>query len=97
MGHTPSAKKRARQYLEQRARNRDNRETMKKARKAMLEALATKDKATIEKAVSAYHSTLDKAWKKGTIVKNQAVRKKARARAAARKALAAPATAPAAA
>lgn len=88
MAHTPSAKKRAKQYLKARARNRANRETMKDDKKALLTALAGKDKAAIDTAVSKYHSALDKAVKKGTIMKNQAVRKKTRALAAARRALA---------
>lgn len=89
MAHTPSAKKRAKQYLKQRARNRDNRATMKDEKKDLLVALAGKDKAAIDSAVRDYMTALDKAWKKGTIMKNQAVRKKTRALAAAKKALAA--------
>lgn len=88
MAHTPSAKKRTKTYLKQRARNRANREKMKDGKKELLAALASKDKTTIDKAVRAYHSSLDKAVKKGSIMKNQAVRKKTRALAAARKALA---------
>lgn len=88
MAHTPSAKKRTKTYLKQRARNRANREKMKDGKKELLAALASKDKTAIDKAVRAYHSSLDKAVKKGSIMKNQAVRKKTRALAAARKALA---------
>ena len=89
MAHTPSAKKRAKQYLKQRARNRAATSVMKLRQKALLAALATKDKAAIEKAVSAYASHLDRSAKRGVIKKNQAIRKKTRAQAAARKALAA--------
>ena len=89
MAHTPSAKKRAKQYLKQRARNRSNRATMKDEKKDLLEAIVKKDKATIDTALREYQSVLDKAAKKGTIKPNQAIRKKTRAQAAARKALAA--------
>ncbi len=91
MAHTPSAKKRAKTYLKQRARNRGNRETMKKEKKALLEAIEKKDKAAIDAAVRKYHSVLDKASKKGAIKQNQAIRKKQRALASAKKALAGPA------
>ena len=88
MGHTPSAKKRAKTYLKQRARNRDNRATMKDEKKELLAAIGKKDKAAIEVAVREYHSALDKAAKKGTIKQNQATRKKTRALAAVKKAMA---------
>lgn len=89
MAHTPSAKKRAKQYLKQRDRNRSNRGAMKDEKKDLLAAIAGKDKAAIEQVVRDYQSVLDKAVKKGTIMKNKAVRKKTRALAAVRKALAA--------
>jgi small subunit ribosomal protein S20 len=88
MAHTPSAKKRAKTYLKQRARNRANRSSMKDEQKELLAAIAKKDKPAIEAAVRKYHSVLDKASKKGTIKQNQAIRKKTRALAAAKKALA---------
>ena len=89
MAHTPSAKKRARQYLRQRASNRAATSVMKNRQKAFLEALEKKDKATIDKALRSYASHLDRSAKRGVIKKNQAIRKKTRAQAAARKALAA--------
>ncbi len=86
MAHTPSAKKRAKTYLKSRARNRLAESTIKKRQKALGVAIAAKDKAAITKAVSEYHSALDKASKKGSIKKNQATRKKTRALAAVAKA-----------
>lgn len=89
MAHTKSAKKRSRQYLEQRARNRAATSVMKNRQKVFLAALEKKDKATVEAALRAYASHLDRSAKRGVIKKNQAVRKKTRAQTAARKALAA--------
>ena len=89
MAHTPSAKKRAKTYLKARARNRLAESIIKKRQKAFGLAVATKDKTAIAKAMSEYHSALDKAAKKGSIKSNQATRKKTRAIAAAAKAAAA--------
>ena len=83
MAHTKSAKKRARQYLNQQARNRATKSTMKTQKKALLSALVKTDKAAVDAALREYNSILDKAVKRGVIKKNQAVRKKTRAAAAA--------------
>lgn len=78
MAHTSSAKKRMRQSNEDRLRHKAGRTGIKSQQQKLFAAVAAKDAKAAADAYRAYCSALDKAVKKGTIRKNQAVRKKAR-------------------
>ena len=79
MPHTKSAKKRARQNVSRREKNRAQRSqvrtSIKKARSAA--GTAPKDETT-EQALRRAASEVDKAARKGLLKKNQASRRKAR-------------------
>lgn len=79
MGHTSSSAKRARQYAENRARNNAVKSQIKAKKRDVVKALGAKDKDALKKAYAELCSALDKAAKKGTIKKETAVRRKARA------------------
>jgi len=78
MPHSKSARKRARQALTRRARNRSQRGALRTQLKKVLAAVDLGDKeaaqAELQKAVRA----LDRASSKGLIHKNQAARRKSR-------------------
>jgi len=79
MPNLKSAKKRMRQNVVRYDRNVQVRTRIKGARRAMLDALETKDTAAGETALRAYCSVLDKAAKSGVIKKNTAIRRKTNA------------------
>jgi small subunit ribosomal protein S20 len=89
MAHTQSALKRARQSKKNRSKNNATASLIKTTRRKLDAALAKKDKGAAEKALAAFNSVLDKAAKYGVIDRNTATRRKTRAAAATRKALAA--------
>lgn len=74
-----SARKRVRQSLERRERNRSYKTRMKNAVKRVVEAIkANEDKEKIMQLVKEAISAIDKAASKGAIHKNQAARRKSR-------------------
>ena len=78
MAHSLSAKKRIRQSIKRRARNRARKETLKDQVKGFLSALTT---GNIDKAREEFRKTtqrLDKVAAKHTIHKNAASRKRSR-------------------
>jgi small subunit ribosomal protein S20 len=78
VAHSLSAKKRVRQNIKARARNRHRKEQIKDTVKAYTSALTT---GALDKAVTALNDVarrLDKVAAKGTIHKNQAARKRSR-------------------
>ena len=78
MAHSLSAKKRVRQNIKRRARNRYRKEQIKDTGKAFTSALAT---GALDKAAAALTEVvrrLDKVAAKGTIHKNAAARKRSR-------------------
>jgi small subunit ribosomal protein S20 len=79
MPHTNSAKKRARQALMSRQRNRAARSVIRTRGLAFLKAAGGTDQAAAKAAYSRFCSALDKAAKAGVIERNTAVRRKARA------------------
>ncbi|MFP4104972.1 MAG: 30S ribosomal protein S20 [Phycisphaerae bacterium] len=78
MAHTLSAKKRIRQNVKRRARNRWRKDQIKQAVKTFDEALESGDTTQAEEALKKCYRTLDHIASKGTIHKNVAARKKAR-------------------
>jgi len=79
MPNLKSAKKRMRQNTVRRDRNVQVRTRIKNARRAVMEALESKDVDAGQSAVRTYHSVLDKAAKAGVISTNTAVRRKTNA------------------
>ena len=78
MAHSLSAKKRVRQTIKRRARNRYRKEQLKETVKAFTTAVST---GALDKAATALNEVakrLDKVAAKGTIHKNQASRKRSR-------------------
>ena len=78
MAHSLSAKKRVRQNIKARARNRHRKEQIKDTVKAYTAALSS---GALDKAAAALNDVarrLDKVAAKGTIHKNQASRKRSR-------------------
>ena len=78
MAHSLSAKKRVRQNLKQRARNRARKVEIKDQTKLFLSALTKGDVATAEKELNKAVSVMDKVAVKNTIHKNQAARRRSR-------------------
>lgn len=78
MAHHKSAKKRARQNIKRRARNRHQRSTLRTAMKNYRELLEAKDVESAEKSYSTIQKVLDKAVTKGVMHKNTAARQKSR-------------------
>ena len=78
MAHSLSAKKRVRQNVKQRARNRSRKELVKVELKEFTAAAATGDPAKAEAALNKVASRLDKTASKGTLHKNTAARKRSR-------------------
>ena len=78
MAHSKSAKKRIRQNITHRARNRWRLRTMREAIKQFDQALSA---GTVDEASEAYRACsriIDKTAQKGVIHKNQAARRKSR-------------------
>ena len=78
MAHSISAKKRVRQNLKRRARNRWRKEQLKEQVKSFSAALAGGDLAKAEQELRATTQKLDRIATKGTIHKNTAARKRSR-------------------
>ena len=78
MAHTNSAKKRIRQNLKRRSRNRWRIRTMREAIKAFNSALATGKTDEAQSAFREASKIVDKTAQKGVIHRNQAARRKSR-------------------
>lgn len=78
MAHSLSAKKRVRQNIKGRARNRARKELIKTEVKGFTAALASGDVAKAEQELRKTVSRLDKVASKNTIHKNAASRKRSR-------------------
>ncbi|HEX4055337.1 MAG TPA: 30S ribosomal protein S20 [Tepidisphaeraceae bacterium] len=78
MAHSLSAKKRIRQSIKRRARNRARKELIKDQTKVYLSALAGNDFAKAEQELRKTVSRLDKVAAKHTIHKNTAARRRSR-------------------
>lgn len=78
MAHSLSAKKRVRQNLKRRARNRARKEVIKNQTKGFLSALTSGDVAKADAELRLVAKRLDKVAAKGTIHKNTAARKRSR-------------------
>jgi len=76
VAHSLSAKKRIRQDLKRRGRNRWRKEQIKQAVREFNEALRAGDKAKAADQLRVVYKRLDKVAAKGTIHKNAAARKK---------------------
>ena len=88
MAHTLSAKKRIRQNVKGRARNRWRKGQIRDAIKAFQETLRGDDKEQMDQALKLCYKKLDQVAAKGTIHKNAASRTKSRLTKAMNKALA---------
>jgi len=88
MAHTSSAKKKINQYRNQRLRNNAAKTLVKSNSRKLVKSLEVKDAESIKKTYSELCSALDKAAKKGSMKKQTAIRRKARATRAMRLALA---------
>jgi small subunit ribosomal protein S20 len=78
VAHSLSAKKRIRQTLKRRARNRNRKELLKGQLKTFATALGTGDAAKAETELRAVSSRLAKIAAKGTMHKNTAARQRSR-------------------
>lgn len=78
MAHSLSAKKRVRQNLKRRARNRARKEAIKVEVKAFQSLLAAGDASKAAEQLKKVVSRLDRVASKNTIHKNAAARKRAR-------------------
>ena len=78
MAHSLSAKKRARQNIKRRARNRARKETLKNQTRSFLTALAANDLGKAEVELRKTVQRLDKVAAKHTIHRNTASRKRSR-------------------
>lgn len=87
MANSLSAKKRIRQDVKRRARNRWRKDRIKTAVRAFEQAVHDGDKDQMQQTLQACYQVLDKVAAKGTIHKNTAARKKARLTKAMNKAL----------
>lgn len=76
MAHSASAKKRIRQNVKERGRNRWRKAQIKDAVRSLDEALRDGDKTAAAERLKAVYKRLDKVAAKGTIHKNAAARKK---------------------
>ena len=79
MPNIKQAGKRAKQALVRRSSNRSTKSEIATARRVMIEAIESKDKAKAMKEFSAFCSILDKSSKRGIVKKNTADRRKSRA------------------
>ena len=78
MAHSPSARKRVRQNIAERARNRWRLKTMRTAIKDFQDKLASGSVAEAKAAYQHASSIIDKTAQKGPIHRNQAARRKSR-------------------
>jgi small subunit ribosomal protein S20 len=78
VAHSLSAKKRVRQNLKSRARNRARKDVIKEQTKTFLSALASGDVAKAAEELKKTTSRLDKVAAKHTIHKNTAARRRSR-------------------
>lgn len=78
MAHSLSAKKRIRQNVKRRARNRARKDLIKQQVKSFMAALAAHDAPKAEAELSKVASRLDKVAAKHTIHKNTAARRRSR-------------------
>ena len=78
MAHSISAKKRIRQNLKARSRNRARKDTIKVQIKSFTSALASGDQARAKEELNKTVKRLDWVAAKGTIHKNTAARKRSR-------------------
>jgi small subunit ribosomal protein S20 len=78
MPNIESARKRVRQSAKRNTRNRAAKSTVFTARKTLLAAIESGNKAEAAKLFEAYASDLDKSVKKGIVKFNNASRKKSR-------------------
>lgn len=78
MAHSLSAKKRVRQNLKRRARNRARKEVLKEQNKSFLSALSGGNFTKAETELRLLTQRLDKVAAKGTMHKNTAARKRSR-------------------
>ena len=78
MAHSLSAKKRVRQTIKRRARNRARKELLKDQIKSFSAALVTGDMKKAEEELRKTAQRLDKVASKHTIHKNQASRRRSR-------------------
>ena len=78
MAHSLSAKKRIRQDVKRRARNRWRKGQVKEAVRAFNEALSAGEAEQAREQLKAVYRSLDRVAAKGTIHKNAAARHKAR-------------------
>lgn len=78
MAQTPSAKKRVRQNIVRRSRNRWRIKAMREAIKAFNSALSGGDPAQAKEACLKASSIVDRTAQKGVIHRNQAARRKSR-------------------
>jgi small subunit ribosomal protein S20 len=78
VAHSLSAKKRVRQNLKRRARNRARKAELKDQGKTVLAAIAKGDLAGAEKQFRVYSQTVDRVAAKRTIHKNTAARRRSR-------------------
>ncbi len=78
MAHSPSAKKRIRQDIKRRSRNRWRKEQIKQAVRDFNDALRAGDREKAAEQLKVVYERLDKVAAKGAIHKNAAARKKSR-------------------
>jgi len=78
VAHSLSAKKRVRQSIKRRARNRFRKETIKDKTKGFISALASGDLGKADEALRKAVQQMDRVAQKGTIHKNAAARKRSR-------------------
>lgn len=78
MAHSKSARKRIRQNITCRERNKARKTRIKNACKAVLEAIKEKDLGKAEQMLKEASRTLDRVASTGIIHKNMAARKKSR-------------------
>ena len=78
MAHSISAKKRVRQNLKARARNRARKEQIKEPVKAFNSAITAQDWKKAEESLKTAVKQMDRIATKGTIHKNTAARKRSR-------------------
>ena len=78
MAHSISAKKRDRQNVRRKVRNRARESVLKTKTRKLTEALAGTDKAKSASAMTELASAVDKAAARGTIHPNTAARRKSR-------------------
>ncbi len=92
MPNIASAKKRLRQNVKRRARNRTRKRAIRVAQKELFALIEANDLEAARKALDVCFSRLDKAAKRGAIHRNKADRKKSRLAAKLQMALAGSAT-----